>query len=347
MIGKPVEEIWRLYRILHDSGALEFSTIVVSRNDDLMTKQMLTPYTGAAIADFYKFYGMNSFVVFDDFTVHNRICSKIYRESNGLMTYGNWSGELLERASQLSDKYGGGSHTALCLADRPQDDDELNMESETFYNYLPHLVSHVDGHIMLSDESYDKGLVPPISLFPVPYGTPKFMKNSAVRTEEEGKCNEILLRLSIGVKRILFELVELEQAARHQLELGLDLEPDVERIASNVQKTQVLFTQNEEIGTEQLVLLLLMMNHRIMEYVHLDKIGMAEQRVYQYFLRGNGQERWNRVYGMIREKGDEFDFEHDEDSMQLIHDFLDDNDDLCRPNSLSDQDLDEPRSEFY
>ena len=346
MIGKPVAEIWRLYRILEDSGALEYSTIVVSRDDDLMTKQMLTPYTGAAVADFYKFYGMHSFVVYDDFTVHNRLCSKIYRESNGLMTYGNWSGELLERASQLNGRYGGGSQTALCLADRPQDDDELNVESETFYNYLPHLVSHVDGHIMLSDESYDKGLVPPISLFPVPYGTPKFMKQSTAATVEQQKYNEVLLRLSIGVKRILFELVELEQAARQQMELGLDLEPDVERIASNVYKLQVLFTQKEEINTEQLVLMLLCINHRMMEYVHLDKIGMAEQRIYQYFIGGNN-ERWNRVHDRIREQGDQFDFEHDDDSMQLIHDFLDDHADLCRPNMLSEQDLEEPRSEFY
>ena len=358
MIGKPVEEIWRLYNILKETGALEFSTIVVSRNDDFMSKQLLTPYTGAAMADFYKYYGMNSFIIYDDFTVHNRICSKLYRESKGLMTYGNWSGELLERASQLNAKYGNGSHTALCIADKPTDDDELNVESETFYNYLPHLVSHVDEHIMLSDTSYDKGLVPPISLFPVPYGIPKSMKYSAKLSDNEQHgnmdivdqhYNQILLQLSINVKRILFELVELEQAARHQMELNLDMEPDVERIASNVYKLQLLFTQNEEINTKQLLLLLLCINHRMIEYIHLDKINLVEPRLYQYFFKDNNRykEKWNRILNKIESKGNEYDISNDGETEKLVHDFLDHNNDLCQPNSLSLQDLEQKESEFY
>eukprot|EP01084_Bolivina_argentea_P185613 320073_1 len=267
MIGKPIDEIWRLYNILLDSGALEYCTIIVSRNDDFMSKQLLTPYSGASIADFYKFYGMNSFIIYDDFTIHNRICSKLYRESKGLLSYGNWSGELLERSCQINNKYGNGSHSALCIADKPKDDDELNMESETFYNYLPYLISHVDQHIMLSDQSFENNLLPPISLLPVPYGIPKFMKYN------HDKWNKILLKLSINVKKILFQFVELETAARHQMELNLDLEPDVERISSNVYKLQILFTQNEEINIEKLILILLSINNKIIEYIHLDKIN--------------------------------------------------------------------------
>ena len=355
MIGKPVEEIWRLYNVLKETGALEYSTIVVSRDDDFMAKQLMTPYSGAAIADFYKFYGMNSFIIYDDFTVHNRISSKLYRESKGLMTYGNWSGELLERASQINDKYGSGSHTALCIADKPRDDDELNVESETFYNYLPHLVSHVDEHIMLSDESYEQGLVPPISLFPVPYGIPKFMKYNRSNNDgsddnnQDSNYNQILLKLSINVKKILFELVELENAARSQMELNIDLEPDVERIASNVFKLQVLFTQNEEINTKQLILMLLCINHRIMEYIHLDKIYQFESRLYKYFFK-NGiviNDKLNEICELIGNKGSEYDIENDVRGMNLIDEFLDNNADLCQPNALSEQNFEERQSEFY
>ena len=348
MIGKPVDEIWKLYNILKDTGALEYSTIVVSRDDDFMCKQLMTPYTGAAMADFYKFYGMNSFIIYDDFTVHNRICSKLYRESKGLMSYGNWSGELLERASQIHTKYGNGSHTALCIADKPQDDDELNVESETFYNYLPHLVSHVDEHIKLSDESYEQGLVPPISLFPVPYGTPKFMKYNRDNDTMQGRYNEILLKLSINVKKILFELVELEQAARDQMELNIDLEPDVEKIASNVFKLQALFTQNEEIGMQQLLLMLICINHRIMEYVHLDKIYFVEQRLYQYFFKNEeNNAKWNKICNLIETKGKEFDIVNDDIGLQLMLNFLDNNNDLCQPNDLSEQNFDQIESEFH
>eukprot|EP01083_Nonionella_stella_P051634 137096_1 len=352
MIGKPPEEIWRLYNVLKDAGALEYSTIVASRHDDCMSKQLLTPYAGAAMADFYKFYGMNSFIVYDNFTVHNRICSKLYRESKGLMTYGNWSGELLERACQINAKHGHGSHSALCIADKPKDDDELNVESETFFNYLPHLVSHVDEHIMLSDESYDADLVPPISLFPVPYGIPKFMKYNRVAADAQTvdkvrhHYDQILLKLSIDVKKILFELVELETAARHQMELDIDLEPDVQRIASNVFKLQVLFTQNEEIHIQQLLLLLLCIKHRMVEYVHLDKIHSVEQRLYQYAIQAQN-DKWQIILRSIEEKGNQFDIDNDELSVQLVDEFLEYNDDLCQPNALSEQNLEEPQSQFY
>ena len=347
MIGKPVDEIWRLYDILSTSGALEYSTIIVSRNDDFMSKQLLTPYTGAAVADFYKFYGMNSFVIYDDFTVHNRICSKLHRESQGLMTYGNWSGELLERATQLNARYGNGSHTALCIADKPKDDDELNVESETFYNYLPFLVSHVDEHMMLSDDSFNANMVPPISLFPVPYGVPKFMKYNMENDGGVGsRWNRVLLKLSVNVKKRLFELVELEAAARHQMELNLDLEPDVERIASNVYKLQKLFTQNEEVGTRQLILLLLCMDNGLIEYIHLDKIDAVERRLYEHF---SDDEKWNGVCKRIEEEeGSEYDIENDLVAQQLVHDFLDENSDLCQPNALGQQNLEtDMKSEFY
>merc|ERR1711971_419519 len=222
------------YAMLKANNALSFSTIVVSREDDLPCKQMLTPYTGAAIADFFKFHGLHSVIVYDDLTVHNRICSKIWRESTGLMTYGNWSGELLERAALLDAKFGGGSHSALCLADKPRDDDELNAESETFFNFLPHLVSHCDERLSLSEAVQAQGLSPPIALFPVPYGTPKFMRQS-----EQG-IDAVLATLSVCVKRALFECAERESAAQSQRELEIDLEPDTERIASNVYKVQVL-----------------------------------------------------------------------------------------------------------
>merc|ERR1719491_382508 len=122
------------------------------------------------------------------------------------MTYGNWSAELLERGALLDEKFGGGSHTVLCLADRPRDDDELNVESETFFNYLPHLVSHVDETVSLSEEANAKGLTPPIALFPVPYATPKFMRQNVKGVEA------VLAVLSAEVKKILFEFAERESA---------------------------------------------------------------------------------------------------------------------------------------
>merc|ERR1712173_111598 len=120
----------------------------------------------------------------------------------------------------------------------------------------------------------------------------------------------------------------------HQMELNLDLEPDVERIASNVWKMQKLFTQNEEIGIQQLILLLLCMDNGLIEYIHLDKIELVEQRLYGYFmLSANDESKWHRVCQKI-EDDQSYDIENCDIAQQLVHEFLDDNNDLCQPNAL-------------
>lgn len=218
MIGKTEDEIIDLYNKLNDSGGLEYTTIVASLKDDSLSLQYLTPYTGCAMADFFKFYSMNSFIIYDDFSTHNQVTSMLMQQSKVSLNYGNWSGELIERACQVSPKYGNGSHTALVLADKI---DNGKDNGETFYYYLPYLQSHVDSMIELSHESFTRNLIPPISLLPVPYGSPKFHKG-------------FLHELSNDARSKLFEQQELEKAYRQQMEIGLDLEPDIEKIASNV-----------------------------------------------------------------------------------------------------------------
>jgi F-type H+-transporting ATPase subunit alpha len=119
-IGKRRGEIARLVSILEETGAMEYTTVVVASASDAAAMQYIAPYSGCAIGEWFMERGQDALVVYDDLSKHAwayRQVSLLMRRPPGREAYPGdvfyLHSRLLERAAQLNDGRGGGSLTAL------------------------------------------------------------------------------------------------------------------------------------------------------------------------------------------------------------------------------------------
>ena len=64
-----------------------------------------------------------------------------------------------------------GSNTSLSSVDK-----DIDYKRECYFDFITNLISHTDNNIYLSQEMYNKDIIPPISLFPIPFGISKYQK---------------------------------------------------------------------------------------------------------------------------------------------------------------------------
>jgi len=264
LTGKRREENERVIDILRESGALDYTTVVVADETESHMKQYLSPFTGMTIADHFKWRKMHCTIVLDDLSTHNRIAVECFNHSRGLINYGNWAAELLERSGQLNQGYGGGSLTTIALCDT--DDDR----EQTLFFFLPHFHSHCDTYIELDTNLHEKGIIPPISIFPVPFSSPAFQKGP-------------LRYYSSKLRETIFEGMEIQRAARETDELNLDLDWDVEETINNMHKIERLFSQSTANTTEENVLLLFIAIEReLLSDIHLSQMPKFENAFFDF-----------------------------------------------------------------
>jgi F-type H+/Na+-transporting ATPase subunit alpha len=161
-IGQRQSIIARLVKTLRDSGALEYTTVVVAGASDLATLQYLAPYAGASIGEDVRDSGGHALVVYDDLTRHAwayRQISLLLRRPPGREAYPGdvfyLHSRLLERAAKLSDELGGGSLTAIPI---------IETQAGDVSAYIPtNVISITDGQIILENDLFYAGVRPAIN----------------------------------------------------------------------------------------------------------------------------------------------------------------------------------------
>jgi proton translocating ATP synthase F1 alpha subunit len=125
--------------------------------------QYLAPYAGASVAEWFRDQGRHALVVYDDLTKH----ADAYRElallldrPPGREAYPgdifHIHAELLERAAPRRAEAGGGSVTALALAETTEGD---------ISGYIPtNLISITDGQIYLDTGRFERNLRPAVDV---------------------------------------------------------------------------------------------------------------------------------------------------------------------------------------
>lgn len=163
LIGQKRSTIVNTIELLRQHGALSYTTIVTSQASALPGLQFLAPFAGCTIAEFWMKRGKDTLVVYDDLSMH----AKIYRELSLLLRRPPgreaYPGDifyvharLLERATNLNSKHGGGSMTALPIIETQQGE---------IAAYIPtNLISITDGQIYLSRELFVSGFRPAIDI---------------------------------------------------------------------------------------------------------------------------------------------------------------------------------------
>ncbi len=125
--------------------------------------QWIAPYAGMTMAEYFRDKGMHALVVIDDLSKHaatHREIALLTRQSPGREAYPGdvfyIHARLLERAAKLSKARGGGSLTALPIAET----DAGNLSA-----YIPtNLISITDGQIVLNAPLFHQGQKPAVDV---------------------------------------------------------------------------------------------------------------------------------------------------------------------------------------
>jgi F-type H+/Na+-transporting ATPase subunit alpha len=161
--GQKASNVARVVKTLEENGAMEYTTIVLAAASDSNAEQYLSPFTGAAIGEFYRDNGMHALVIYDDLTKQAqayRAVSLLLRRPPGREAYPGdvfyLHSRLLERAAKLSDARGGGSLTALPI---------IETQSGDVSAYIPtNVISITDGQIYLEPDLFFAGVRPAINV---------------------------------------------------------------------------------------------------------------------------------------------------------------------------------------
>ncbi len=152
-IGQRATAVERVVEAVRAHGAPERCIFVVAAADAAPGLQWLAPFAGFTMAEYFRDKGGDALIVVDDLTKHaatHRELALLSREPPGREAYPGdifyVHARLLERAAKLSAERGGGSLTALPVAET----DAGNLSA-----YIPtNLISIADGQIVLNTQLF-------------------------------------------------------------------------------------------------------------------------------------------------------------------------------------------------
>ena len=148
---------------LEKHGAMEYTIVLASMASDSSSLQYIAPYAGTALAEYFMYKGQDALIVYDDLSKHAvayRAISLLLERSPGREAYPGdvfyLHSRLLERASRLSEKLGGGSLTALPI---------IETQAGDLSAYIPtNVISITDGQIFLESHLFFSGMRPAVSV---------------------------------------------------------------------------------------------------------------------------------------------------------------------------------------
>ncbi len=162
-VGQKSSSIRRAIDTIHGAGAPERCIVVVAGAASSPGLQWIAPFAGFTMAEYFRDRGQHALIVIDDLTKHattHREIALLTRQSPGREAYPGdvfyVHARLLERAAKLSKEKGGGSLTALPIAET----DAGNLSA-----YIPtNLISITDGQIVLDVKLFNEGLKPAVDV---------------------------------------------------------------------------------------------------------------------------------------------------------------------------------------
>ena len=161
-IGQKRSTVVQVYETLRKYGAMEYTTIVAATASDPAPMQFLAPYSGTAMAEYYRDNGKHALIIYDDLTRQAqayRQLSLLLRRPPGREAYPGdifyLHSRLLERAAKMSDEKGAGSLTALPI---------IETQAGDVSAYIPtNVISITDGQIFLETDLFNAGQRPAIN----------------------------------------------------------------------------------------------------------------------------------------------------------------------------------------
>ncbi|TYP65025.1 F0F1 ATP synthase subunit alpha [Stutzerimonas stutzeri] len=147
-VGQRASAVQQVIEAVREHGAAERCVFVVASASASPGMQWAAPFAGFSIAEYFRDRGQHALIVLDDLSKHaatHRELALLTHEAPGREAYPGdifyLHARLLERAAKLSAELGGGSLTALPIA---------QTEAGNLSAYIPtNLISITDGQIVL------------------------------------------------------------------------------------------------------------------------------------------------------------------------------------------------------
>ncbi|CAM3614106.1 MAG: F-type H+-transporting ATPase subunit alpha [Psychrobacter glaciei] len=277
-IGQKRSTIANVVRKLEQTGALEYTTVVVASASEPAALQYIAPYSGCTMGEYFRDRGEDALIVFDDLSkqaVAYRQISLLLRRPPGREAYPGdvfyLHSRLLERASRVNAAYvekftngevvgKTGSLTALPI---------IETQAGDVSAFVPtNVISITDGQIFLESSLFNSGIRPAV--------------NAGISVSRVGGAaqTKIIKKLSGGIRTALAQYRELaafaqfasdlDDATREQLDHG-------ERVTELMKQKQY-----QPMSISEQAAVIYASNEGFLSDVPVEKIGAFEESYLRY-----------------------------------------------------------------
>jgi F-type H+-transporting ATPase subunit alpha len=262
-VGQKDTTVAQVVDAIRAHGAPERCIVVAAPGAGAPGLQWLAPYAACTMAEYFRDRGQDALLVVDDLTTHaavHRQISLLLREPPGREAYPGdvfyTHARLLERAANLGRDHGGGSLTALVIAET---------QAGNLSAYIPtNLISITDGQIYLEPTLFQEGQRPAVNV-------------GLSVSRVGGKTQAPALRvLSERLRLDYAQFLELEVFTR----FGGTMDERAQRAVAHGQRIRAVFSQQqfEPLRLAEEVALLLALVEGVLDAVPLDRIDAYKER---------------------------------------------------------------------
>tara|TARA_B100000963_G_scaffold355349_1_gene373405 strand:+ start:4371 stop:5954 length:1584 start_codon:yes stop_codon:yes gene_type:complete len=292
-------------KMLSDNGALAYTVIVSASASDPAPMQFYSPFTGAAIGEFFRDTGRHALIVYDDLSkqaVSYREVSLLLRRPPGREAYPGdvfyLHSRLLERAAKInsSDEIaksmndlpdslkpivkGGGSLTALPI---------IETQAGDVSAYIPtNVISITDGQIFLEADLFNSGVRPAI--------------NVGISVSRVGGSAQIK-----AMKKVSGTL-KLDQAQYRELEafakFGSDLDAATTAVLEKGKRNVEILKQglNKPMRVEEQVVIIFCGVNGLLNNVEVSKIKDCEEEIINLMKKNHSKSMEELILGNLTEE---------------------------------------------
>ncbi len=265
-IGQKRTSVVQIANELERAGAMPYTIIVSASAAESAPLQYIAPYSGCAMAEYFREQGKDVLIVYDDLSKHAvayRALSLLIRRPPGREAYPGdvfyLHSRLLERAACVNKDYGGGSITALPIIETKAGDVSA---------YIPtNVISITDGQIFLETELFHSGIMPAI--------------NPGISVSRVGGAAQLkaMKKVAGELKLLYAQYLELKSFAQ----FGSDLDADTKaRLALGARIVEVLKQgKNAPIRVGCQVAIVYAVIHGYLNDVEVKDVAAWEDRLYE------------------------------------------------------------------
>ncbi|MBE5809381.1 MAG: F0F1 ATP synthase subunit alpha [Clostridiales bacterium] len=265
-IGQKRTSVVQIANELERAGAMPYTIIVSASAAESAPLQYIAPYSGCAMAEYFRAQGKDVLIIYDDLSKHAvayRALSLLIRRPPGREAYPGdvfyLHSRLLERAACVHKDFGGGSITALPI---------IETQAGDVSAYIPtNVISITDGQIFLETELFHSGIMPAI--------------NPGISVSRVGGAAQLkaMKKVAGELKLLYAQYLELKSFAQ----FGSDLDADTKaRLALGARIVEVLKQgKNAPIRVGCQVAIVYAVINGYLNDVEIKDVAAWEERLYE------------------------------------------------------------------